>query len=446
MPHGVAVPRGRFPVATLAGSILSFRQFAPRERWNPASGRAARSSEDDVAAGFELVRQVTWLPVCPVSASAWQLSAVAAVGDDLVVVAASLVSDPLPGRPAAGRGPRRSADLADLLGDQVRVAGVAQRLGVEVDDRGRAASAPLADQLDAVESTEAARLPCRLVPRIATCMQLARATSSSSGAQQQMCCCTNSMSACRSHQPRQLNWRRRAAHPSLAACRAFGAHRASTSLRHRSSPVLPWKRRSTEIWRAPLVPFSHDLERSRASCAEDQFLGVFRMPAIVPIAARVRTLTGLNATFPSSLSQMSERRSDTTGHFSPPAIIALLNSRQRSETTPEGSPIENRVPSTCRITPGEAISAEQYTTHPIAVSGGITAETTPPGSTASTRRPAYGPGSPWKYSPRDAVLRRRRRRCPDAATARATAPHRGSYKPSARGTRCPQARSRPDHQ
>ena len=81
--------------------------------------------------------------------------------------------------------------------------------------------------------------------------------------------------------------------------------------------------------------------------------------AIAPIVARVRTLTGLNATFPSSLSQMSDRRSFSTGHFSPPATIALLNSRQRSETDPSGSPIENRVPSTCRMTPGEAISAEQ---------------------------------------------------------------------------------------
>lgn len=37
-------------------------------------------------------------------------------------------------------------------------------------------------------------------------------------------------------------------------------------------------------------------------------------------------------------------------------ISASLNARQRPETVPSGSPMENRVPSRCRITPGAAIS------------------------------------------------------------------------------------------
>ena len=96
----------------------------------------------------------------------------------------------------------------------------------------------------------------------------------------------------------------------------------------------------------------------------------------------------MNATLPSSLSQMSERRSFSTGHFRPPATIAWLNAVQRCEIAPSGSPMENRVPSTWRMTPGESISAEQYTTQPMAACGGITAETAPPGSAASTRRPS----------------------------------------------------------
>jgi hypothetical protein len=102
----------------------------------------------------------------------------------------------------------------------------------------------------------------------------------------------------------------------------------------------------------------------------------------------VSTLIGLNATLPISLSQMSERRSASTGHFSPPAVIAWLNAVQRCEMVPSGSPMENRVPSMWRITPGDSISVEEYTTQPMAWAGAITAETAPSGSTASTRRPS----------------------------------------------------------
>ena len=120
--------------------------------------------------------------------------------------------------------------------------------------------------------------------------------------------------------------------------------------------AAPSKRRSTEI--LGVLPSRAAISKvSRIMLSTSS--RVPGCPAIAPIVARVRTLTGLNATLPSSLSQTSARRSGTTGHFSPPATIALLKSRQRDETTQEGSPIENRVPSTCLITPGAAISAEQ---------------------------------------------------------------------------------------
>jgi hypothetical protein len=59
---------------------------------------------------------------------------------------------------------------------------------------------------------------------------------------------------------------------------------------------------------------------------------------------------------PISLIQMSSRSAGSTGHLSPPATIASANPVQRSDTVPSGSPIENRVPSRCRTTPGDWIS------------------------------------------------------------------------------------------
>ena len=108
---------------------------------------------------------------------------------------------------------------------------------------------------------------------------------------------------------------------------------------------------------------------------------------ISTIVALVSALSGLNATLPISLIQMSLRSSASTGAFSPPAIMASLNAIQRAEISPDGSPMENRVPSRCRITPGASMVVAGYTTHPIARSGESTAVVAPPGSTASTRRP-----------------------------------------------------------
>ena len=108
-------------------------------------------------------------------------------------------------------------------------------------------------------------------------------------------------------------------------------------------------------------------------------------------------LSGLNATLPMSLIQMSPRKSASTGAFNPPAIMASLNALQRSEISPDGSPMEKRVPSRCRITPGASMVVAGYTTQPMARSGDSTALVAPPGSTASIRRPRYGPGSSWKY-------------------------------------------------
>ena len=119
--------------------------------------------------------------------------------------------------------------------------------------------------------------------------------------------------------------------------------------------------------------------------------------AISTIVALVSALMGLNAALPSSLIQMSLRMSSSTGHLSPPATIASLNARQRSEISRFGSPIENRVPSMCWIRPGPTTSVEQYTTQPTARSRGRVSVTTPPGSTDSIRWSTYGPVRPWKY-------------------------------------------------
>ena len=77
---------------------------------------------------------------------------------------------------------------------------------------------------------------------------------------------------------------------------------------------------------------------------------------ISSIVARVSALSGLNATLPMSLTQISSRTSCSIGHFSPPSIIASLNSRQRSEIVRFGSPIVKRVPSRWRTTPGASSS------------------------------------------------------------------------------------------
>ena len=59
---------------------------------------------------------------------------------------------------------------------------------------------------------------------------------------------------------------------------------------------------------------------------------VSRWRQICAIVARERALIGLKAMLPSSLIQMSLRRSGSTGHLRPPATIASLKARQRAET------------------------------------------------------------------------------------------------------------------
>jgi hypothetical protein len=72
--------------------------------------------------------------------------------------------------------------------------------------------------------------------------------------------------------------------------------------------------------------------------------------------APVSALIGLNEALPISLIQMSSRNSASTGDFRPPAIMASLSAVQRAETSPDGSPMENLVPSRCLMTPGDSIS------------------------------------------------------------------------------------------
>ena len=83
------------------------------------------------------------------------------------------------------------------------------------------------------------------------------------------------------------------------------------------------------------------------------------MPQGSPSVARVSVVIGLNAALPTSFSQICGRRSSSTGHLSPPATNASEIARQVSSGPPPGRPIEKRVPSMWRITPGSAISVEQ---------------------------------------------------------------------------------------
>ena len=76
------------------------------------------------------------------------------------------------------------------------------------------------------------------------------------------------------------------------------------------------------------------------------------MPASV---APVSALIGLNAMLPSSLTQISWRMCVVMGARSPAATSASAMFRQRSERAPSGSPIEIRLPSMWRMTPGSTI-------------------------------------------------------------------------------------------
>ena len=107
--------------------------------------------------------------------------------------------------------------------------------------------------------------------------------------------------------------------------------------------------------------------------------------------ARVSALSGLNATLPSSFSQISRRICALTGAFSPARVSAAEIARQRSLRVPSGSPMVKRVPSMCLITPGATGSAAGQTTQPTTRSVGMPRATTPPGSTDSRRVPASGP-------------------------------------------------------
>lgn len=101
---------------------------------------------------------------------------------------------------------------------------------------------------------------------------------------------------------------------------------------------------------------------SRAATSSVSFIIVVtsslveRLRQIWAMVERDSALSGLKVMLPISFTQMSSRRSGSTGHFSPPARIASLKARQRGETLPSGSPMENRVPSMCWMTPGAAIS------------------------------------------------------------------------------------------
>lgn len=112
-------------------------------------------------------------------------------------------------------------------------------------------------------------------------------------------------------------------------------------------------RRSTEMsgWQP-----SASATRSVSVIISSMTSRVLRCRHISRIVARVSALIGLKEMLPRSLIQISLRSSASTGHLSPPARMASLNSLVRGESDRSGSPMENRVPSRCRTTPGPSSS------------------------------------------------------------------------------------------
>ncbi|MBB6414893.1 hypothetical protein HDC93_000445 [Streptomyces sp. AK010] len=107
------------------------------------------------------------------------------------------------------------------------------------------------------------------------------------------------------------------------------------------------------------TPTSQPRASATASVSVIMISMTLRVPPcrhICRMVARARALIGLKEMLPSSLTQMSLRRSGSTGHFSPPARMASLNARQRAERLRSGSPMENLVPSKWRTTPGPSSS------------------------------------------------------------------------------------------
>ena len=71
---------------------------------------------------------------------------------------------------------------------------------------------------------------------------------------------------------------------------------------------------------------------------------------------RVSALIGLNATLPSSFTQISWRKRWVIGQRNPAAISGAAIVRARSDLVPSGSPKLILFPSVCRITPGSTMS------------------------------------------------------------------------------------------
>ena len=90
------------------------------------------------------------------------------------------------------------------------------------------------------------------------------------------------------------------------------------------------------------------------------FLAISRVPESVPIVSNVEwvnALIGLNERFPQSLTQSSFRIFGLTGALKPDEISISESATIRSVFSPEGSPNENRSPSTCLMIPGSDTSA-----------------------------------------------------------------------------------------
>ena len=171
---------------------------------------------------------------------------------------------------------------------------------------------------------------------------------------------------------------------------------------------------------------------SRASCPAQ--LPRPRMPAIAPSGAG-QDADGIERHVTEQLEPDIRPKIRHPGHFSPPAAIAWLNADSARDRR-SGSPIENRVPSMCRMTPARRSrpSGKRRTDRRLGGSRRHRAARIDRLDPPPRVRPRHDRGSTTTES-RSAP---RRRRCPAAATARQRR-RSGSCTPSARGRRCRRA-------
>ena len=111
----------------------------------------------------------------------------------------------------------------------------------------------------------------------------------------------------------------------------------------------------------------------------------------------VSALIGLNATLPSSFTQISWRNRVVIGHRKPGGDQRLGDRAAALGLGAVRLAEADALPSVCRMTPGSTMSVAKYASDPTTRRGSIAAAMTPPGSTRSSRSPSSSPPMLWKY-------------------------------------------------